>query len=148
MITRKIAINTEKLISLQEVQHVSELRHSGVPMRGVSLMQGVETGVLTLSDSGNERTYTWCLTEPKKPRKRLRDYFAKQYRVVRLEALGETWYEVQETRPYWFSWDTWTAPTYDKRMDTIKYSSLYVAEKAISFYRRNEKPVSSVISIL
>lgn len=117
-------------------------------MRGVSLMQGVETGVLTLSDSGNERTYTWCLTEPKKPRKHLRDYFAKQYRVVRLEALGETWYEVQETRPYWFSWDTWTALTYGKGMCTIKYSSLYVAEKAISFYRRNEKPVSSVISIL
>lgn len=146
MITVKIDLEDEPA-SLRDTKHVNTLRINGVPMRGSSMLEGVENGVLTCSDKDYVRTYTWYLEELEKPKKPFSKLFSKQFRVKRFESLGETWYEVQEKTWYWPFWDTWTIPR-GTGSDAIRYPNLYIANKAVSFYLRKEQPVNTVVNHL
>ena len=148
MIEVMVKLEEGEASSLTDVKHSNTLRIHGVPMRGNSLVQGVESGVLTYSDEFGVRTYTWLSEAPAKPKKRFLDHFKRQFRIRRFESLGETWYEVQEKRWYWPVWDSWTMCTLNRGVDTIKYPSLYIAQRAVSFYLRSEEPCNSVVSQL
>jgi len=148
MIEVMVKLEENEASSLTDVKHSNTLRIHGVPMRGNSLVQGVESGVLTYSDEFGVRTYTWLSEAPAKPKKRFLDHFKRQFRIRRFESLGETWYEVQEKRWYWPVWDSWTMCTLNRGVDTIKYPSLYIAQRAVSFYLRSEEPCNSVVSQL
>ena len=148
MITVKIPIDENEPSSLTDVKHANTLRIHGVPMRGGSLAKGVEAGVLAYSERDGERTYTWYLEDAPKPKKRLLERFSKQFRVRRFESIGATWYEVQEKSWYWPFWDSWSVGQHNKGSEAIRYPTLYLAERAIRFYQRNEEPSNSVVSHL
>jgi len=146
VITVKIEI-AEEPSALRDVKHTNTLRINGVPMRGMSISDGVESGILAYSDNGDTRTYTWRLDDKEQTRERGSKWFSKRFRVRRFESLGETWYEVQEKTWFWPFWDTWTAPTYEGS-EPVRYPTLYMAKRAVSFYVRGEEPVNSVITHL
>jgi len=146
MIEVKLEMTNEEP-SLRDAKHTNTLRINGVPMRGNSISEGVESGTLTYSDYDNTRTYRWLQEDQQPASKPLSKWFSKRFRVRRFESLGETWYEVQERRWYWPFWDTWTALSYTGS-EPIRYPTLYMAKKAVSFYVRGEEPVNSVITHL
>lgn len=145
MIEIKIATQPDQVQVLTEVQHVSELKRVGVPLKGTMLFQGVESGSLTFYDAEDERTYTW-LSEPIK---RSKNPLSTRFRIRRFTTLGDTWFEVQQWKWYWPIWDTWThCPTYQAEPVSIKYKSLYIAREAVCFYQRATSPRNTVVDHL
>lgn len=133
---------------LVEMQHVHELKHHGVPMRGDRFIDGVESGVLSVLDNDTGRVYTWSLREEEKPPKTLIGVFQTKFRIRRMQTIGETWYEVQEWKWYWPFWDTWTQLVGPDAVVNIKYDTLYLARESVEFYRRREKIKSTVVTLL
>lgn len=138
---------TDHFDALIESHHVAALRRDGVPMRGNSLFEGVESGVLSCSEDGTNRTYIWSSELEKKPSKRFLEWLSPHFRIHQCTNLGEQWYEVSEWNWYWPFWGRWTHCVSQENPERVvtKFYSAYQARQTIIYRNLDRNNLTETI---